>query len=233
MSDEQHEPSYYEIALTGKQVTGAFVVVLVSLLVAFFAGVWIGRGAPREVLADTGVTAPAPAPAAGTELSFFADRPAPVKAEVKPEVPPAQVAQVEVAPPPPHPVTEPEPDTEPVVASPTPAPVEPPPAPAPKPVVKPEPAKPPTAPAAATPLAPVSGPLVIQVFTSSDQAKAKDMLNKLKARSFKAYLSPTKTNGKAVYRVRVGPFTKEADAKAASDRIEKHFKVKTWITRSP
>lgn len=240
MSDEQHEPSYYEIALTGRQVTGAFVVVLVCLLVAFFAGVWIGRGAPREALADTGREAPAPTPAPKDELSFFADRgtaqsepkpaePKPVEPKPMPVTPPPAVTSPPVpAPGAEEPATRPEPKPE----APRPDP--------PKPEVskpetpKPEPARveppkppPPTASPAAT------GPLVIQVFTSSDEAKAKDMLKKVKAKGFKAYLSPTKANGKTVYRVRVGPFAKEADAKATSDKIEKQLKVDTWITRSP
>ncbi|MEA2601934.1 MAG: hypothetical protein QOF89_2926, partial [Acidobacteriota bacterium] len=40
---ESREPSYYEIALTNRQVVVAFVILLVCLLSAFFSGVWIGR----------------------------------------------------------------------------------------------------------------------------------------------------------------------------------------------
>jgi hypothetical protein len=40
---EPREPSYYEIALTNRQVVVAFVILLVCLLSAFFSGVWIGR----------------------------------------------------------------------------------------------------------------------------------------------------------------------------------------------
>lgn len=40
---ESHEPSYYEIALTNRQVVVAFVVLLTCLLSAFLSGVWIGR----------------------------------------------------------------------------------------------------------------------------------------------------------------------------------------------
>lgn len=40
---ESHEPSYYEIALTNRQVVVAFVLLLTCLLGAFFSGVWIGR----------------------------------------------------------------------------------------------------------------------------------------------------------------------------------------------
>ena len=42
MSDS-HEPSYYEIALTNRQVIVAFVILLVCLIAAFFSGVWVGR----------------------------------------------------------------------------------------------------------------------------------------------------------------------------------------------
>lgn len=231
MSDEQHEPSYYEIALTGKQVTGAFVVVLVCLLVAFFAGVWIGRGAPREVLADGGTATAEAKPAPKDELSFFTDRPAEPAAE-KPPMP--TVSPIPVPPPAPAETRpEPEPVAVPEPPAPQPEPVQadpPKPEPARTEPPKPEPAA--TKPPAATP-APVSGPLVIQVFTSSDEAKARDMLKKVKAKGFKAYLSPTKSGGKTVYRVRVGPFQKEADAKTTSAQIKKQFKLDPWITRSP
>lgn len=46
---ESHEPSYYEIALTNRQVVGAFVVLLACLLAAFLGGMWVGReSAARE-----------------------------------------------------------------------------------------------------------------------------------------------------------------------------------------
>ena len=48
VTEPHHEPSYYEIALTNRQVVVAFVILLACLLAAFFSGVWIGRGA-REL----------------------------------------------------------------------------------------------------------------------------------------------------------------------------------------
>ncbi|HRC86470.1 MAG TPA: hypothetical protein PK413_12750, partial [Thermoanaerobaculia bacterium] len=42
---DSREPSYYELALNSRQVLGVLVVLLACLLVAFFAGVWIGRDA--------------------------------------------------------------------------------------------------------------------------------------------------------------------------------------------
>ncbi len=79
MTEPHHEPSYYEIALTNRQVVVAFVILLACLLAAFFSGVWIGRGGidPRR---DQMVRAtPPPQPSAEgrnlEELKFFADRP--------------------------------------------------------------------------------------------------------------------------------------------------------------
>lgn len=46
------EPSYYEIALTQRQVVIAFVILLTCLVVAFFSGVWVGTGSPGWGLGD-------------------------------------------------------------------------------------------------------------------------------------------------------------------------------------
>jgi DedD protein len=43
VADTTHEPSYYEIALTNRQVVVAFVILLTCVLAAFLSGVWIGR----------------------------------------------------------------------------------------------------------------------------------------------------------------------------------------------
>jgi cell division septation protein DedD len=89
---EPHEPSYYEIALTNRQVVVAFVILLACLLAAFFSGVWIGRGG-IDLRRDQLVRAtPPPAPSEGRtleELKFFAERPgrrsAPAPTPPKPE----------------------------------------------------------------------------------------------------------------------------------------------------
>ncbi|HEX9940807.1 MAG TPA: SPOR domain-containing protein [Thermoanaerobaculia bacterium] len=73
---ETHEPSYYEIALTNRQVVVAFAVLLICLLSAFFSGVWIGReSTAREGEEQLVRKAPPPqAPKEGQnleELDFF------------------------------------------------------------------------------------------------------------------------------------------------------------------
>jgi cell division septation protein DedD len=79
VTEPHHEPSYYEIALTNRQVVVAFVILLACLLAAFFSGVWIGRGGVdlhRDQMVRA--TPPPQPPSEGRtleELKFFADRP--------------------------------------------------------------------------------------------------------------------------------------------------------------
>lgn len=40
---ESREPSYYEVALTSRQVAGALLVLFACLFAAFFGGLWVGR----------------------------------------------------------------------------------------------------------------------------------------------------------------------------------------------
>ena len=47
-----HEPSYYEIALTNRQVLVVFVVLLVCVVAAFFSGVWIGQQDGEPIIAE-------------------------------------------------------------------------------------------------------------------------------------------------------------------------------------
>ena len=53
MSDS-HDQSYYEIALTNRQVMSIFVVLLICILLSFLGGVWLGRDAGASVDWDLG-----------------------------------------------------------------------------------------------------------------------------------------------------------------------------------
>ena len=65
-SIETREPSYYEVALTNRQVLVAFVALLVCLLAAFLSGVWVGQDAGgRQAVAP-----PPPPPADVSGLMF-------------------------------------------------------------------------------------------------------------------------------------------------------------------
>jgi len=73
---EPHEPSYYEIALTNRQVVVAFVILLTCFLAAFFSGVWIGRESTARATQEAMVrnTPPAQEGKSLEELDFFDSR---------------------------------------------------------------------------------------------------------------------------------------------------------------
>lgn len=223
MSD-QYEPSYYEIALTGRQVLVAFVVLLICLVAAFFSGVWIGSGGgeteerpPQVAHEETEDGEPL------QELSFF---------EEEPMDRPRDLGEV---------AREPRRDTtlledvdgrraarddragEAETADPPDETGE---LPAPVPQPPPQPAPRPTPSGSAT-----TGDLVIQVFVSGEEPAARDMLARVEGKGFRAFLSPVADGGRTLYRVRVGPFERRSDAEATAERLRNEMGLETWITQ--
>jgi cell division septation protein DedD len=254
VTEPHHEPSYYEIALTNRQVVVAFVILLACLLAAFFSGVWIGRGG-IEPHRDQMVRA-TPPPAAPTEgrtleeLKFFADRQT-RKGDRHDE-------KVAEAAPAPTPSTAPPTDEKPAPAAAVPSVTPPgstlqqdlgrrarrtPPAPAPaaeeataEEPARPEPVKPRpsnrTAPPSDTASAkPGAGPVVIQVFATADQAEANRVRDRLGKGGQSAFLSPITVDGRTMYRVRIGPFTTRPKAQQVAEKVRKNFKLDTWLTQ--
>ncbi len=229
------ESSYYEIALTNRQVMVAFVILLVSVLGAFFGGVWVGRGQPTSADAEP-VAAEGPVELAAVtegreepeEFEFFqrnGERPEPVArpdlariaAEPDPETTLAQDLGVE-------PKVEPEAAVEPQEAPRKTAPVEP----TPQPAESSE--EVPTATTDAPAEAEAAGPVVIQVFSSRDETQARRLLTRLQAKGFAAQLSPVQVGRDTMYRVRVGPFDERRQAEAVAARVRRELQVDTWIT---
>lgn len=266
------EPSYYEIALTNRQVVSAFVILLGCLLVAFLSGVWIGKGQLASV--ETAQVLATPPENATVEagkpeaLDFFEDiQTAGSDKGPEPKIPPKPGSQPAVAEKP-----EPSPDTifEGEEAPPTPGT----PAagaatagkPSDRPLVRSEPpragaagkpASPTTGGAAAgaekpadrarreaaekpRPAAqqtaaggdkePAPGAIIIQVFASPSRDEAVKVRDRLRKGGEKAYLSPS-TKGQTLYRVRVGPFKKRERAVAVAAKIQKTYKLDTWVTQ--
>ena len=212
---ESQEPSYYEIALTNRQVLVAFVVLLACVLLAFFAGVWVGKGSPAAATEAAAEPVPEPTPVAGEpeELSFFNDG-------QRPDLP----AMAE----------NPRPDTtlaEDLGLEERPAPtVAPTPRPAPAATATARPAAPrPAADGEDAPPALRPGEVVIQVFSSRDEVQARRLTTELKASGFNAFLSPSGD----MFRVRIGPFGSRQDAEGVAQRARRQFKVDTWITANP
>ncbi|MGB3564452.1 MAG: SPOR domain-containing protein [Thermoanaerobaculia bacterium] len=237
---DSHEPSYYEIALTNRQVLTVFVILLACVVAAFFAGVWIGHrdvgpaGTP-EIAERQEQEEPVPEDEEGRplrELRFFTEDSAEAAAEetptpaAEPDSPDSTLLQDLDGSPPEKPsgakkplpsLLPPEFTAEPVVAEkdePTPAAA----APAPAPVVS-------------TPAPAPAGELVIQVFFSSDQEKARNLVAQLAGGGFPAFLSPVEVGGETMYRVRLGPYEQRSAAEAAAERVRRNYKLDTWITQ--
>jgi cell division septation protein DedD len=253
---DSHEPSYYEIALTNRQVIVAFVILLVCLIAAFFSGVWVGRENGYRTAEQMARNAPSAEEEKKEgqnleELEFFESGQKAATPEPAPAPPtPGEdttlaedVGSEESASP------APEEDTAPAV-------------PAddeeetqsrrdrrreraakkaaeeraaqartepdqPAPArTRPEPTK---APVAAEP-ARKAGQVVIQVFSSPEKDQAERIRGQLVRGGQRAFLSPVEVSGRTMYRVRIGPFDSRGDAQKVAEQVRKGYKLDTWVT---
>jgi cell division septation protein DedD len=244
VSDSQ-EPSYYEIALSNRQVVFFFVGVLFFVVGAFLCGVWVGRsGQDRlverarmeaiannqllqnvpELSVETGKLQPVAPGATPPDLSVLTRKPATgstLADDVNARSPEEEPATT------PSPTYD-EPEPEPAPAPPA---AEPEPESAPVPPARAEPTR--TEPARAEPapagVEPTSG-YVVQVFSSKDEGQAKKILGDLKGAGHKAYLSPVKVGAQTMFRVRVGPFAQRGPAEQAAAKVRSKFRLEPWVT---
>lgn len=258
---EHYEPSYYEIALTGRQVLAAFVILLVCLVAAFFSGVWVGRSGDgegeadaTEVVADApqggGAEAEAPAPDDDLEeLSFFEeDGGAESGGSPRRESDPEGSGDAAGTPRPgpagtgvgtstgesprtgPSETSEPSSGGDPGARSRDSGPAAGESAQAGSAPAEPrEPAAPPADASPSRSLA--TGDIVVQVFSSSEEDKARDVLDRLRENDFRAFLSPVAEAERTLYRVRVGPFEHMDEAQAVAERLRDRLGLETWITQ--
>ena len=207
-----HESSYYEIALTNRQVLTIFVVLLTCLVAAFLSGVWIGKrdGAGGLLEASLGEPPAEQATAQLTELNFFSDGPTrESRGEVEKKAPPPPPPAAEESRPP---IVEKPPPREPAPEQPVPKP----------PVPKQQ---------APTPAA--AAGRVIQVFSTGDAAQADKLVRRLGDGGYPAYLVEESLQGRPTYRVRVGPYQLEAKARKVADELRRDYRLETWITSQP
>ena len=231
---ETNEPSYYEIALTNRQVLVSFVVLLTCVLAAFLSGVWVGRNGSSPMPAgDRQLAAVETTPTDLAELEefkFFSDQEENAAAAdserrevvTDPESSSTLVEDVRRGsasrsePPPPAARARTEP---PPAAAPPPRAAPPPPLGEPTVASRPAP----------TPAATGEG-LVIQVLSTRDEARANRILNQLKQGGYPAFLSPVQVGTQVNYRVRVGPYRDRPPAEQAADEVNRKYKLDTWIT---
>ena len=248
MSDS-NEPSYYEIALTNRQVLVAFVILLLAVLLAFLGGVWLGRKgtagpSPAGTQEQTSNSGQQEGQTALKQFNFFSDEAKSGKTEktaqsgTRPEsTAPSASSTLEGQ------VTDSQSNErrggvtgKTAIAQPQ-IPSAPPPKAQPQVVTKPEVQQPQSSSAsspgkAASSSFPetTSGDLVIQVFSSANLQQAEEVTSRLKKAGYRAFLSPVKVGGKIMHRVRIGPFEQQAEAARIAEKIRKSFKLDTWIT---
>ena len=263
MEASEREPSYYEVALTNRQVMGAFVILLTCLFGAFFAGVWFGQtsgtsAAPKlaqsvaEKSADGGqpiekltffnrdaATTPATPSLSGATLK---------PANVTPSGSPTSAAPVAAAPP--TAATESLRSTleaeigshreSPELSTGSATPGE---------RIQQKPrkqrSKPSAQQASASPVAPTtpsqavsasSAPAAgtwIQVYSSANGDRARELAKRLRGSGFSVRLLETDVSGATTYRVRVGPYAARDEAERAASRLRREFRLDTWVTEQP
>lgn len=243
------ERSYYEIALTNRQVAFAIGTLLICVVGAFIAGLWVAR----EAMGERGPDGPTLAQAEGEEpFAFFGDAdPSVSDAGEEPASGGAEDAAPQGDEDDEMPVqrlrtpaddgdesTESgaddaaeaerraneqaveEPEPEVVVARRAPEPEE-------------EEATAVDAPETATPQErrpPAAGSRVIQVFSSADREQAQALLGRLEQAGYSAFMDPLDNGSRTMFRVRVGPYSTEDAAKSAASRLRRDFRLETWIT---
>ncbi len=243
MSDS-HEPSYYEIALTNRQVIVAFVLLLVCLIAAFFSGVWVGRENGYRAAERMAQNTPPPEEEEKKEgqnleeLEFFesgqkAAAPAPA-----PE-PPPPAADSTLA----EDVGAEEPASTGATA-PAGEETRPPGAEEPERLTRAERRAAARrereekkrqaqgrdeTPVAAEP-ARTAGQVVIQVFSSPEKDQAERIRGQLARGGQRAFLSPVEVAGRTMYRVRIGPFGSRDQAQKVAEQVRKGYKLDTWVT---
>lgn len=244
---ESYDRSYYEIALTNGQVLVALGILLGCVVGAFLSGLWVAKRAleNRPIAVET--EAAADGADAGT-VEFFggpdgsgaADDPAPLGALPVPAEPSADSSRSAEAGSPGASEERTRP-REPVITTPVRsrlaeaarADTTPPAAETAGSVRRPadEARTASQTPAASAAGAEVpAGSKVIQVFSSADSTQAGQLVERLRAAGYRAFVSPVEVGGRTMHRVRVGPFAEESEAEKEADEIKRAFKLDTWIT---
>ena len=73
----------------------------------------------------------------------------------------------------------------------------------------------------------------VQVGSFGDYANAMRLRNKLRKKSYTAFVEKITVNNKTVYRVRTGPFIKRDKAELASQELVKKHKIKGLVVSHP
>jgi cell division septation protein DedD len=72
---------------------------------------------------------------------------------------------------------------------------------------------------------------MVQVAAYQRQGEANGVRDRLNSKGYPAFVSPASTSGGTFYRVRVGGYEKEADAKSIAARLKREERLEPWVTR--
>ncbi len=250
---ESNEPSYYEIALTSRQVLVAFVLILAAVLGAFLCGVWVARDGDSLHAQEVADTAAAGDLDELEDFKFFSEDEKAQDGLKKPDLSrlmeetdkDSTLAEDVGSKPRKRQLSDEERErrrqrllkkreeeqkkrenAERQAAQKAPKVAE-------KPQDTPKPAAPPprlTKPRTPPPAAAATEGFIVQVFSTHDEPQAKKVHGQLVSGGFQAFISPLEKDGAAMYRVRIGPFAERAQADSAAQKVRKSFKLETWVT---
>lgn len=207
------EDRYLEFQLDGKQVVIVMVGILLLCSISFYFGRRVGRaeaaGKPAPLLSSMSEAVPGTLQEedAGDDLTFFDT----VGSRPQQGTPPPVASGPESGSAPRS-----EPPREERPATPAPGTT----------TAGQEPAKTPTP--AAAPSTSGSG-IQVQVGSFSERTQADSLASGLRAKGYRPTVSTTSSNGKTVYRVRVGGYATRDAAEQAARRLEREEQLKTWI----
>jgi cell division septation protein DedD len=199
LSHDATEDGFHEIQLSGKQIVFLVMVLTVASSVIFLCGVFVGRGVRSQRVEAT--DAP---PVAASSPQPVADS-APATAE--PPSPPTETPEDLSY----HKRLQGERAAKEAV-KPEPPPAAAPPTPAPAPV---------PAPQRDVPAGGRAGAWIVQVGAFGNADTARDVVRKLAAKGYPAFLANPAPGMPVIYRVRVGGYTARADADHVARRLEK------------
>lgn len=78
---------------------------------------------------------------------------------------------------------------------------------------------------------PARGSFAVQLVSSPDRSQAESIRSQVEADGWPVYQETADIKGETFYRIRVGPYETESEAKRAKDRLRSKFGLEGWVTR--
>lgn len=90
----------------------------------------------------------------------------------------------------------------------------------------------PTPKAAPAPATQAKNGYAIQLLATSSSSRANDLKNVMAGEGYPTYVTRTQQNGKLLYRVRIGQYSKRSAAASAQAAMKRRYKKNTYVNRS-